>query len=591
VCTRRDGNNNLTSYGYDAAGNVTTITPPAPLGQKSYTYDAAGRVLTAFDGRNTAHYSYDNDDRVTRVAYNSSACNPGACVSYGYDGVGNMTSRVSANGQNTAYAYDSLNRPTTKTIGSLTTSAAYDGASNMTSYTDPQGTVKYGYDPGDQLTSLAEPGGSCTATPKVSCTVFGHDQDNRRNKITFPNGQTVDTAYDNASRIISVTAKTAAQASLVYRNYAFTVNTAGGTDQGVIHTIADQDGNSTTYGYDSMNRLTSAALTPATGPTNTSTWGYDHDGNRTSSAGTGNPTVYTTYNGADQQCWSATTNGTCANAPYGATTYTYDNTGNQTDDAGQTNTFNVFNQLDSTVTGSATSTYTYNDTDNTERASIDNTTFTTGVLGQTAETTAGATTDYIRDPFGNLIAEHTGSTSYYLTTDVQGSIIAATPDTSSSTLAAVFTYDPWGNLTHHAGAQADNIKYRYAGGYLDTSTGLYKLGARYYNPTTGRFNQPDPAQLTGGYAYAGDNPINNTDPTGRSLWGDIAEVTVGVVVGAAAGFALGTGIGELAGLALSAYATTVDTAAIGGAIGGNFGLFAGAAYGGAGGDIQDFSSR
>ena len=45
-----------------------------------------------------------------------------------------------------------------------------------------------------------------------------------------------------------------------------------------------------------------------------------------------------------------------------------------------------------------------------------------------------------------------------------------------------------------------------------------KLGARYYNPTTGRFTQPDPVALYGGYVYAGDNPTNFTDPTGRDIW-------------------------------------------------------------------------
>jgi RHS repeat-associated protein len=30
------------------------------------------------------------------------------------------------------------------------------------------------------------------------------------------------------------------------------------------------------------------------------------------------------------------------------------------------------------------------------------------------------------------------------------------------------------------------------GGYLASATGLYRLGIRYYDPTLGRFTQPDP---------------------------------------------------------------------------------------------------
>ena len=76
VCTTSNGNSNLTSYGY-AAGNPTSITPPAPLGARAFTYDAAGRVLTATDGRgNTSYYTYDANDRTTQVAHTPPGARP-----------------------------------------------------------------------------------------------------------------------------------------------------------------------------------------------------------------------------------------------------------------------------------------------------------------------------------------------------------------------------------------------------------------------------------------------------------------------------------------------------------------------------------
>ncbi len=54
--------------------------------------------------------------------------------------------------------------------------------------------------------------------------------------------------------------------------------------------------------------------------------------------------------------------------------------------------------------------------------------------------------------------------------------------------------------------------WQYTGGYLDSETGLVKLGQRYYDPLTGRWTQLDP--LGGGYTYASNNPTNFTDPTG-----------------------------------------------------------------------------
>jgi RHS repeat-associated protein len=63
----------------------------------------------------------------------------------------------------------------------------------------------------------------------------------------------------------------------------------------------------------------------------------------------------------------------------------------------------------------------------------------------------------------------------------------------------------------------------YSGEQYDSDLGLYYLRARYYNPVTGRFLSRDPldGQLSDPkslhkYLYAGGDPVNVTDPTGRA---------------------------------------------------------------------------
>jgi RHS repeat-associated protein len=60
----------------------------------------------------------------------------------------------------------------------------------------------------------------------------------------------------------------------------------------------------------------------------------------------------------------------------------------------------------------------------------------------------------------------------------------------------------------------------FLGKSADTSTGLVDVGARKYDPATGSFISADPVfqptnpQAIGGYAYAGNDPVNNSDPAG-----------------------------------------------------------------------------
>lgn len=60
----------------------------------------------------------------------------------------------------------------------------------------------------------------------------------------------------------------------------------------------------------------------------------------------------------------------------------------------------------------------------------------------------------------------------------------------------------------------------FVGGTKDDNTGLTFLGARQYDPASGRFLNPDPVidpddpQQWNGYAYSGSNPVNAKDDTG-----------------------------------------------------------------------------
>ncbi|NWL12151.1 hypothetical protein DM793_12750 [Paenarthrobacter nitroguajacolicus] len=128
-------------------------------------------------------------------------------------------------------------------------------------------------------------------------------------------------------------------------------------------------GSLTTYGYDKQNRLTSA-----TQGTTVEGWTYDKNSNRNSATKTGTATVHSTYNAADQLCWTATTNGACSAAPAGATTYTYDANGNTTNAGTTTSAFNVFNQVTSTTVAGAMTNFAYAGLRNDERTSAGSTT-------------------------------------------------------------------------------------------------------------------------------------------------------------------------------------------------------------------------
>ncbi|MGH9280258.1 MAG: RHS repeat-associated core domain-containing protein [Acidimicrobiales bacterium] len=120
---------------------------------------------------------------------------------------------------------------------------------------------------------------------------------------------------------------------------------------------------------------------------------------------------------------------------------------------------------------------------------------------------------YVYGPGGLPIAQvdATGNVTY-LHQDQIGSTRLLTD--GSGAVVATFTYDPYGRRGRATGPATTPL--RYAGEYTDAETGFVYLRARYYDPATGQFISRDPLEpITGTpYAYAGNDPLNFTDPSG-----------------------------------------------------------------------------
>ena len=89
-------------------------------------------------------------------------------------------------------------------------------------------------------------------------------------------------------------------------------------------------------------------------------------------------------------------------------------------------------------------------------------------------------------------------------------------NTQSGQIAGRQDYDEYGQTITDTASGL--IAFGYAGGLKDADPGLVRMGARDYDPQTGRFTTKDPIGFAGGdtnlYSYVAADPINNTDPSG-----------------------------------------------------------------------------
>ncbi len=167
----------------------------------------------------------------------------------------------------------------------------------------------------------------------------------------------------------------------------------------------------------------------------------------------------------------------------------------------------------------------------------------------------GTTSSYRYDPFGRRVASNASATETRYVND--GPSVAADYNSSNqlqsaylSTLESVsagqarfYLSDGLGSvrkLTDSTGAAVSTYSYNsfgvpgngnpvsggesFAGYHYDSASGLYFAGARYYDPTTGRFLSEDPIGAVNPYPYAANDPANLTDIYGMAAAAEYAEL-------------------------------------------------------------------
>ncbi len=150
-----DGGGKETQYSYDAMGNVISLTQPG--GNSKYTYNVKGlpsKVSCQFEDGTAMEnsFSYDAAGKITGMVQSGNMPGLPAEAAYTYDKVGRLMSY--RKGQDTeSYTYDAMGNRLTKKLNDIqTASYQYDGLNRLTGRSENGEQYNYGYDKRGNLT-------------------------------------------------------------------------------------------------------------------------------------------------------------------------------------------------------------------------------------------------------------------------------------------------------------------------------------------------------------------------------------------------------------------------------------------------------
>jgi RHS repeat-associated protein len=489
-----DARQKETDYGYDASGNLTSVTLDGqPVA--GAIYNAQGQVLTSTDGNGkTTTYTYDANGSLASVTAPDPDGNgtlEAAKTTYTYGAMGNVLTRVDPLGNcsgctpanyRTTYTYDAEGHLLTETdpLGNVTTHT-YDLAGNETSVEDANHHVTtYEYDNANHLTKITAPDPDGAGAQTSPITTYTYDDVGNRISEVSPRGNvpggnpasfTTTYAYDNNNRLVSVTTPKGEKTTYTYD--------ANGNRNSMIDPRgyvqgANPDDYKTTYTYDAAGRL----LTTTDPLSHVTTNHYDAVGNLDWTKDANDHQTNYSYDAAGRILTVQAPDG-------GLTTYTYDGNGNlktRKDDNNHITTYTYddasrLTQItgqDPDGAGSATSpvsTYTYDVNGNrltmidpngnaTQTAGDGKTTYTydRGNRLKTiaySDSTPGVTYNY--DPVGNRSSMVDGSGTVTYMYDTNDRLLSVARGTNTFS----YTYDPNGNVLTRTYPDTTQITYGY----------------------------------------------------------------------------------------------------------------------------------
>jgi len=525
---------NTNSYGYDDLGNLTGLTdergdttqnaynqlseltqktlPASTTLTETRNYDYAGNLtqLTHFDTYTTT-YTYDALNRLTGRSSNSPHAEP--AVSFTYTATGKYLTSTAQDGT-VHYTYDALDRLITKQTqqeGTLSYHYYSTGKVESIQSSNTSGAnVSYTYDDLNRLSTVVD-----NRLPGSNPTNYTYDNASNVATVAYPNGLTSTFSYDELNRLTGLSTPPIA-------NYGYTLGLTGNrTGSTELNEATQATGRTLQWGYNGIYQLTNETITgdPANNGNNngSATYTLDAVGNRTgdTSTFTGFTPVFGSYNLNDQLSGE-----------------TYDSNGNVTRTANGNNyIYDSENHMISMSNSTTSISMKYDAFGNRVSKTVTNTSGTT-------------TTQY-------LVEDDVNPTGYPQVLDeLSGTIVARTytyglqlisQDRIANNALSYYQYDGGGvrQLTNSIGQVTDSYEYDafgnsfttqgttpnnylYRGEQYDSDLGLYYLRARYYNPATGRFLSRDPLdgqqidpKTLHKYLYAGGDPANSWDPSGR----------------------------------------------------------------------------
>ncbi|GAA1558644.1 hypothetical protein GCM10009741_74490 [Kribbella lupini] len=535
-----DARGGTTRYRYDDASQLVSVTAPS-LPEATAEFDASGRLVKQTDASGRSQTSsYDAAGRLTATTYG------GRTWRFSHDKAGRLVRTTLPSGKSASFTLDARGAITRVDYSDKTPSNSFtwDAAGRRTTMTDVGGVTRFGYDTFDRLTSVSRPG---------SAVAYQWDPAGNLQSRSAA-GHTETYTWDAVNRLTSakVDGKPAA-------TYAYDVARGSITTQ-------RPSGLTETRRYDLLGRETELRLSQPGEPLRTVASSYDANGNLvlTNDSATGKAAY--TYDALDQLTAVCYAVDQCTDGAEDYIRYAYDGAGNRTWEQRPSGTkwslFGPGNELqgsitapqgyprlppvgrfntydaDGNLTSDGTTTYTWTAAGKpaSSTTATGKTTYTHAADGRRlTESTPGQTTRYLWDPLSPQILSTTDGTTTTRHTYGRGLLSTATLNrttthTTTPTGTVLSTgddprsYEPFGTPRGPA-PRGSTPSPAFTGG-LQLPNGNYLLGQREYDPSAGTFLSPDQGASSHPYAYAGNNPLTNTDLTGlNDINGTLTDVS------------------------------------------------------------------